>query len=284
MARIRSIKPDIYADEAFGNLSIGAQGLFIGLMTQADDEGLQRGTPQLIKSTLWPYKPDLAVEDVEGWLTECENSGMIVRYMDGRRSCIALPNWLRHQRIQHPTPSALPHPPETPETPANTGPHEAYGKPTVSLTPEGKGREGKGEEGKRASAPKIDQTKLPKDFPTDLEDSVQAILDVLLEVHEVRGGHEPTRRGVGLVLKDFPRRDHLAQAHKLRHWATAGRGLKANRKDWAATYRTFVEGAEDAPRNVVAFPESKHPFGSAEHRAELEAKRVKGPMEKVAGW
>jgi len=77
-------------------------------------------------------------------------------------------------------------------------------------------------------------------------DRLHPVLAVLTRVQAERGGEVPTLRGVALALAAQPRRDHLAVAHELEHWALAGRGRGRAVRDWVRTYRTFLEGATDA--------------------------------------
>jgi hypothetical protein len=113
MARIRSIKPEIWQDEALGRCTVYARILYIGLITQADDEGRLRGATELIRSLIFPYDPDDAhAENVERWLYELVQVGLIVRY-EADRGCsyISVVGWSDHQKVNHPTPSKLPAPP-----------------------------------------------------------------------------------------------------------------------------------------------------------------------------
>ena len=55
MARKRMIDPSIWQDEEFGSLSANAKVLFIGLFSNADDEGRIRANNAYIKSTVFMY-------------------------------------------------------------------------------------------------------------------------------------------------------------------------------------------------------------------------------------
>jgi len=108
--RIRSIKPEVWADERIGELSRDARLLFIGLITMADDEGRLRGLPAAILGHVFPWDAD-ALKRLPAWLAEVETSGLIVRYEHEGRPYIAIPNFAHHQRIDRPSASALPPPP-----------------------------------------------------------------------------------------------------------------------------------------------------------------------------
>ena len=110
--RMRSIKPELWQDEAVGDLSRDARLLFIGLITMADDEGRFRALPSLILGHVFPYDVD-ALRRLDGWLREVADAGLIVLYeVDGRPYGV-LPGFRRHQRINRPSPSRLPAPPIT---------------------------------------------------------------------------------------------------------------------------------------------------------------------------
>lgn len=111
MARIRTLKPECWQDEAFGTVSIEAECLFVGLITQADDYGRLEASALRMRALIWPYKPDLDATRVEAWLTELEGARLIVRYEPDGRPCIALCGWGGNQKVDRPTPSKIPDPP-----------------------------------------------------------------------------------------------------------------------------------------------------------------------------
>jgi hypothetical protein len=121
VARIRSVKPDIWQDEEFGNASHEARLLFIGLITQADDEGRLNGASRLLWSLIYPWE-DFNPDALEGWLGELEMARLIQRYEKDGRIYVSLVNWGKHQKISHPTPSKLPKPPKVSRrTPEDSG-------------------------------------------------------------------------------------------------------------------------------------------------------------------
>lgn len=137
--RIRTIKPDIWADERVGALSAGARLLFVGLITLADDEGRLRALQAAIVGHVFPYEPH-ATTMIDGWLEELTAGGLVTRYQVDGRPYMMLPGFRRHQVINRPSPSELPPPPD-----GNPGaiPYRSVSG-TGALTP---GRERKGKEG-----------------------------------------------------------------------------------------------------------------------------------------
>jgi hypothetical protein len=106
MARIRTIKPEFPQSETVGSLSRDARLLFIQLWTIADDDGRARGASRMLASLLYPYDDD-APALMEGWLDELERKGCIRRYSNGS-AYLEIINWLKHQKIDKPSPSRLP--------------------------------------------------------------------------------------------------------------------------------------------------------------------------------
>jgi len=84
MARIRSIHPGLFTDEAFASLPMAARVLLIGIWTEADDHGVFEWKPLTLKMKVFPadaYTQD-AVEEMLGYLRA---AGCIKRVdMDGK--------------------------------------------------------------------------------------------------------------------------------------------------------------------------------------------------------
>lgn len=116
--RIRTMKPELWQDERFAAVGLEARLLYIGLVSQADDEGRQSANLALLRSRIYPFDVDLPPEALGDWLVELARAGLIVRYEgDGGRSYVAVVSWHEDQRIDKPTASDLPKPPdETPRT------------------------------------------------------------------------------------------------------------------------------------------------------------------------
>lgn len=98
MARIRSVHPGLFTDEAFVSVSPLARLLHIGLWTEADDQGLFEWKPITIKMRLLPV--DNA--DVSTLLAELEAANMIRRYEHDGRQFGAVRNFCRFQRPKKP--------------------------------------------------------------------------------------------------------------------------------------------------------------------------------------
>ena len=107
MARIRSLKPEFPQSETIGALSRDARLLFIQLWTLVDDEGRARAASRMLASLLYPYDDD-APKLMEKWLSELEVEKCIRRYEVEGNSYLEIVNWLKHQKIDRPSPSRLP--------------------------------------------------------------------------------------------------------------------------------------------------------------------------------
>jgi hypothetical protein len=130
MARIRTVKPRLFTSATLARVSIPARFLFVGLLTEADDEGRLLDSPKKIAGDLFPHDEHVSPKKVAGWLDELEGAGCVTRYSADQVSYLYLPHFADHQRISHPTPSILPNPsgdiPESlrPEVEQGTGNRE----------------------------------------------------------------------------------------------------------------------------------------------------------------
>lgn len=110
MPRIRSIKPELWQSPQVMNLSHSARLLFLGLITQADDDGKGSSDPRKLRAAVFPGD-DLKLEDVKGWLVEITMQRLAVLYtVDGYGDLYLLPSWHEHQYVQKRQPSRYPDP------------------------------------------------------------------------------------------------------------------------------------------------------------------------------
>lgn len=105
--RIRSLKPELPADEKLGACSIPARYLFVMLITQADDDGRMRGNPAFVRAHCLPYD-DVTLQQVDDWLDELSAGGFLTRYTVESERYVALNAWHRNQRIDKPRASQIP--------------------------------------------------------------------------------------------------------------------------------------------------------------------------------
>ena len=108
MPRIRTIKPEIWLSPQVMNLSHGARLLFIGLVTQADDEGRGSADPRRLKAAVFGGD-DCTVENVRRWLDEIAEQRLAATYDGGDHGDLyELPTWRDHQAIDRPKRSRYP--------------------------------------------------------------------------------------------------------------------------------------------------------------------------------
>jgi hypothetical protein len=113
MPRIRSIKPELFVSPQVMNLSRDARLLFIGLITQADDEGRGTADPRKLKAAIFGGDDDITTDLILELLTEIEKQNLCITYDgNGHGRIYALPSFREHQYIQRPKPSTYPKPPK----------------------------------------------------------------------------------------------------------------------------------------------------------------------------
>lgn len=107
MARRRMIAPEIWADGKFGRLDPFAQIVFVGLISNADDDGRGQGSASFLFSRLFPYA-SRNTKKMERALETIAAKGLIHRYEHGDEQYYCLPNWRKHQKISHRIESSYP--------------------------------------------------------------------------------------------------------------------------------------------------------------------------------
>lgn len=110
MARIRTIKPDMFASLGRQGVSIGARWFMAGMVTYADDHGRFEWMPRKVLGCLFPEDPGVSEQDVSAWLDELLSIGVIEMYEVAGRTYGHFPKWLQHQRVKNPSKSYLPEP------------------------------------------------------------------------------------------------------------------------------------------------------------------------------
>lgn len=111
MARTRSIKPEFWDDEKLAKLSRDIRLLFIGTWKCADDFGVCKGNPFWMRSQIFPYD-DIPIATFSEWMSELEQGGFLVPFTANGESYYYIRNFSKHQKIDHPSPSRNPRPPE----------------------------------------------------------------------------------------------------------------------------------------------------------------------------
>lgn len=112
MPRIRSIKPEFWSDRKMAlKLSRDVRLFYVSLWNHADDEGRFNATTSVVKGATFPHDEDIHGSVIELYMSALVHTHRLVLYeLDGERWGW-LPHFLKHQRINRPTPSRIPAPP-----------------------------------------------------------------------------------------------------------------------------------------------------------------------------
>ena len=98
MARIRSIHPGLFTDVGFAFLSDAAQMLYIGILTECDDQGAFKWEPNELKLRLRPGKDG----SVEPLLEELRAANKITGYVHDGQKLGLVRNFCHYQRPKKP--------------------------------------------------------------------------------------------------------------------------------------------------------------------------------------
>jgi hypothetical protein len=121
MARIRSLKPEFWADEELATMtSRDARMLYMGMWNFSDEHSRLRGDPRMIKGEIFPYDDDLTPDIIAKLIDELEAVGKVVRYRHRNATYLYLRNLSAHQHLDSAkVPSRLPSPPDVPDESQN---------------------------------------------------------------------------------------------------------------------------------------------------------------------
>ena len=216
MARIRTVKPDLWRSPKMARVSRDARLLFIALLTEADDEGLLLASPKLLAGALYPHDADVTARKVEKWLAELATEGMVLLYRVDDATYAHIIGFLEHQRISHPTESVLPNPTgEGAEILTNNSGAALAGK-------EGKGKEWKGG-GRRARPLKEIEEELDKPW-------------------------EPSERCKDWARREFPK---YATRDVLDHFRDHHLSKGTSFLDWDRAFQTWVRRQPQFDRGMT---------------------------------
>lgn len=140
MAKRRMIDPSIWNDPDVGELSGDEFKLFVGLFSNADDEGRIELDCRQLKHLIFGYCDRATSVDVAGWLFEiCERLHSVTRYKVGGKEYLAFLNWKEYQNIPKDkfVASKLPAPPDAECVPDGTSNKEGGIPSDTDRQPEG---------------------------------------------------------------------------------------------------------------------------------------------------
>jgi hypothetical protein len=108
MARYRTIKPELFADEKLTACTVDARFLFLGLLPFCDDMGRKQYSARRIKAEVFPVDVEFTVDVVDELLKQLAAVGVIELYDHGKGHYLRIPHFLRHQVINRPGHSEIP--------------------------------------------------------------------------------------------------------------------------------------------------------------------------------
>ena len=98
MARGRFISKEITLDKKVNSLSSAYSMLaFTWLLTHADGYGRTYGDPAVVRSMVFPRRPEVTVDDVDGYIREWSDARLIIWYEVAGDMYIEFPNFSKHQ-------------------------------------------------------------------------------------------------------------------------------------------------------------------------------------------
>lgn len=103
------IDPSFWRDEKVAECTLMERLMFIGLWNFAEDSGVGRASPKLIKADIFAYDP-LRDSDIEQGLVKLASLGLIQLYEHESQRYYHVTNFKKHQTINRPSPSSLPLP------------------------------------------------------------------------------------------------------------------------------------------------------------------------------
>jgi hypothetical protein len=106
------IDPNIWQSEDVSKLSVFDRLLFIGLFSNADDEGRGRANPALLRATVFPYD-EIRVADIAKSLSNIGRHTSVILYESNGNQYYAFQNWDKWQRVDKPLKSVIPPPVES---------------------------------------------------------------------------------------------------------------------------------------------------------------------------
>ena len=110
MARKRMVDPNIWQSEDFNSLPLLGRLLFIGMFSNADDEGRGVANPVFLRSMVFPYDESIRGADIEKALSEIGSKMSVLLYSHDGKQYYQLTNWDKWQRVDKPKPSLFPAP------------------------------------------------------------------------------------------------------------------------------------------------------------------------------
>ena len=102
MARIRTIKPEIYTSEQVVSCSLPARLLFIGLFNFSDDHGVHVASCVRAKAEILPCD-NFSTDEIKGFINELIAQKLLQEYCVNGQDYWLITGFIKHQKIDKPT-------------------------------------------------------------------------------------------------------------------------------------------------------------------------------------
>lgn len=246
MARIRSVKPELWSDEFLAeHTSRDARLLYIAMWNLADEHSRLRGGARYLKGQVFAYDDDLTAKHVDALVDELVVAKRVQRYEVDGETYLYLLKLADHQRLE-PNKAASRHP-EPPEiVPADPRPGDIPPSP-AQIGADSPGKSSSGMEHVAGSL-------LP--VAGSLEHGSESAPDAeaLPAKPNTRGTRLapnwqlPDTWGQWAISEGLTVEQVRREAAKFGDFWHAKAGRDATKADWAATWRTWVRRCVDDSR------------------------------------
>jgi hypothetical protein len=277
VARIRTIKHEIWDDHAVGDVSLEARFLFVALITQADDDGRLPGSPKWIDSQVFPYDEDSRIGDIREWIAELDGVDLVIAYEVGGKRYIQIRNWTKHQSIdkRYYAESKLPEPPvERPTRPPRAPderPDQSHHDRGEDTTPERSGEERKGVERSGEVAPAGGRAAAE---PTPIS-PFAPIVQRLDAVAVARNQPSPKVDAALKVCGEYADLDLVAQVEEFFHYYVEGPGSKRGLDDVVWKWRHWLKRERASQGDRARKPAARDSVSADLRRLEAEKLRLR---------
>jgi hypothetical protein len=227
------IDPGIWRSEQVNNLSRDARLLFIGIFSNADDEGRLHGSARFLKANIFPYDEDVTAAVVQTWRGEVIQAGLCALYWNDGREYLHLPTWSRHQRIDRPSKSTLPAPDDSDDTPGTPDEDSSNVRRVISEGSsliEDKGIEEKGIEEAPTGATSLDDLNPLEDEVANLKGWGSFTMDDRAWLEELLGDFKGTLPADIRDCRDWNMAHR--KTHTKKQWKTRLRNWLGHKAEW----------------------------------------------------
>jgi len=94
------ITSEIWFNEKVSSLPDTGRLLFIGIFSNADNEGRLKASPKYLKAHIFPYDDNKTIEEIKQLIDLCANLGLVRLYSKNGQEYLDLPGWYEHQDIR----------------------------------------------------------------------------------------------------------------------------------------------------------------------------------------